>query len=116
VALHRRYLAGQQHLRRGRRPAPIRGGEEQLGVSYSNVALRALRQLEVRRLDGVPIRWLATHDTARQAQQCAAIAAAPGGRFDAIDCDCAWRDVARLEDIVPDLGIVRKLVELATAP
>lgn len=116
VALHRRYLAGQQHLRRGRRLAPIPGGEEQLGVIYSNVALRALRQLEVCPLDRVPIRWLATHDTARQAQQHAAIAAAPGGQFDAIDLDCGWRDVARLEDIVPDLGIVRKLVELVTAP
>jgi amino acid adenylation domain-containing protein len=116
VTLHRRCLAGQQHLRRGRRPAPIPGGEEQLGVIYSNMALRDLRQLEVRRIDGIPIRWLATHDTARQAQQCAAIAAATGRQFEAIDFDCAWRDVARLEDIVPDLGIVRKLVELVAAP
>jgi acyl carrier protein len=116
AALHRRYLAGQHHLRRGRRPAPIPGGEEQLGVVYSNAAVRALRRLEVGRLDGVPIRWLATHDTAHQAQARAAIAAAPGGRFDTIELDCAWRDVARLEDIVPDLGIVRQLVELVTAP
>ena len=114
AALHRRYLAGQQDLRRGRRPAPIPGGEEQLGVVYSNAALRELRRLEVRRLDGVPIHWLATHDTARQARQRAAIAA--GGQFEAVDLDCAWRDVTRLEEIIPDLGIAARLVDMVTSP
>ena len=119
AALHRRYLAGQQHLRRGRRPAAIPGGEEHLGVVYSTAAVGELQRLELPRLGGA-VRWLATFEVERQAQERAALvgdaapSAAPG--FDAIDVDCAWLDVARLEDIVPDLGIAWKLVKQVTEP
>jgi acyl carrier protein len=118
AALHQRYLRGQQDLRRGRRPARILGdpgAEEQLGVTYSTTARRELDQLYLPRLTGAKVHWLATFEPARQRGRYHALAATRGG-FETLDVDCAWRDIARLEDIIPELRVARVLAAMAVAP
>jgi hypothetical protein len=113
AALHRRYLRSQQDLRLGRRPARLRGAEEQLGVTYSSAARREIEALAIPRLDGVPLRWLATFEPANQSARHREIAAAAAG-FEALEAECAWRDLAHLEDIIPDLRIARALAAMVT--
>ena len=115
AALHRRYLRGQQHLRRGRPPRRLRGAEEVLGVIYPDAARRELRRLAIPWLGDVRVHWLATFEAASQAAAYDALAAARGG-FEVASVDCAWNDISHLEDIVPDLGIARTLAAMVTAP
>jgi amino acid adenylation domain-containing protein len=117
VALHRRYLRGLQHLRLGRRPARLRGAEELLGATYSAEALRELRGMSIAPLvpdRGPPLSWLIT---SRRARQRARFAAVCGARRDceaeALDFDCGWHELARLEDVLPDVGIAGALAAMA---
>lgn len=111
--LHRRYLRGQQDLRRGRRPMQPIGGEERLGVTYSHSAMRAIAQLALPRFDA-PVRWLATYNTANQAAHFENLSPATIG-FESLAVDCGWRDITRFEDIIPDVGIAHALAGMTEA-
>jgi amino acid adenylation domain-containing protein len=106
--LHRRSVRGLQHLRLGRPPQRLLGAEELLGATYSDAMLRELRALTLVR-GAVPLRWLATHDAARQR---ASFKALGGDRLEMLDVDCAWADLARSEDLLADNGIARALAAL----
>jgi len=106
--LHRRYVRSVQDLRLGRPPQRVPGAEELLGTTYSETMLRELRTLTLVRTD-VRLRWLATHDTARQR---ASFQTLGGERLDVLDVDCAWADLTRLEDLLADNGIPRALAAL----
>ncbi|HWO26173.1 MAG TPA: amino acid adenylation domain-containing protein [Kofleriaceae bacterium] len=115
AALHQRYLRGQQDLRRGRLPARIPGAEELLGVTYAEHARRELERLVIPRTAAAPLRWLATFEPARQEARHRELAVG-GGRFESLEIDCGWRDIARFEDIIPDLHVARALVAMVTEP
>jgi amino acid adenylation domain-containing protein len=106
--IHRRYVRGLQHLRLGRPPHRVPGAEELLGATYSDTMLRELRALALVRSD-VPLRWLATHDAARQR---ATFQTLGGERLEVLDVDCAWADLTRIEDLLPDNGVARTLAAL----
>jgi len=106
--LHRRCVRGLQHLRLGRPPQRLLGAEELLGATYSDAMLRELRALRLVR-SAVPLRWLATHDAARQR---ASFKALGGDRLEMLDVDCAWADLTRSEDLLADNGIARALAAL----
>lgn len=111
--LHRRYLRGQQDLRRGRRPHQPIGGEERLGVTYSPVARAEITKLALPRFEA-PMRWLATHDITQQSARFDALSSTRIG-FEALALDCGWRDLSRFEDLIPDVGIARVLVAMVTS-
>jgi amino acid adenylation domain-containing protein len=114
---HRRYLGAVQHLR-FRRAAPSAGGEELLGATYSATALRELKTLVIGPLaaaGSIPIKWLSTSRPAHQEALFRSVSRERGGsRIEALDFDCRWQDLALLEDILPDVGIARKLADMAT--
>ncbi|HEU4539282.1 MAG TPA: hypothetical protein VFS00_34410, partial [Polyangiaceae bacterium] len=115
---HRRYVSSMHHLRLGRRPERLPGAEELLGTTYSDEALRELRGLAVARdapNHALPARWLITSQPARQQARFAALyGARVDCRADALDVDCGWHDLARLEDVLPDVGIAAALAAMAT--
>jgi amino acid adenylation domain-containing protein len=116
VAAHRRYLRAVQHLelRRSGRP----GTEELLGATYSERALRELKAMVLGPQSypcRVPVKWLATGPSRRDDALFRSMASQRDEcRFEALECDCGWLDPARLEDVLPDVGIAKKLAEMAT--
>ena len=116
VRMQQRYLRGMQHLRLGRRLERLLGAEELLGTTYSDAALRELRQLAIAKSIAsgrTPLRWLVTSHHARQrALFHAASAGRDGCKLETLDVDSYWHDVARLDDILPDVGISRALAAM----
>ena len=106
--LHRRCVRSLQHLRLGRPPQRVLGAEELVGATYSDTMLRELRALTLVRPD-VPLRWLATHDAARQRVSSQTLG---GGHLEVLDVDCGWADLTRSEDLLADNGIARALSAL----
>jgi amino acid adenylation domain-containing protein len=115
VAVHGRYLRAVQHLQPRR--APRSGTEELLGATYSRTALRELKGIVLGRGSNpraVPVKWLSTgRSGGHQALFRSVAREADGCRFEALDYDCGWLDPARLEDVLPDIGIAKKLAEMA---
>ncbi|MEO6574350.1 MAG: AMP-binding protein, partial [Polyangiaceae bacterium] len=115
--MHRKYLRSMQDLRMGERPEDIRGGEQLLGTSYSDAALRELKTL---RLDSIApatkVEWLVTSQNARQKSLYESVV---GAREDChlvtIDFDSCWDDAGRLDDILPDVGIAKALAAMVRA-
>jgi amino acid adenylation domain-containing protein len=116
VAVHARYLRAVQHLqlRKARRP----GAEELLGATYSEAALRELKGMVLGPQSNpraVPVKWLATERSRSHEALFRSVAREQdGARFEALDYDCGWLHPARLEDVLPDVGIAKKLAEMAT--
>lgn len=109
------YLRAAEHFAlRRRKPRGI----ELLGTTFSEKALLELRALAMepalpRR--GIPIKWLATSPAADQTVAYERIAKMePGSRLATLDASCDWYDLARLEDVLPDVGIASALADLAT--
>ncbi len=115
---HRHYVSSMQHLRLGRAPARLPGAEELLGTTYSDAALRELRGLSITRdapNQRLPFKWLVTSQPARQRGRFAALSGARTDcRVETLDFDCSWHDVARLEDVLPDVGIAAALANMVT--
>jgi amino acid adenylation domain-containing protein len=116
---HRRYLGATRHLRfRRSRSRRGTGSEEILGSTYSETALRELKALAIAPIAPsrpVPVKWLGTSQHRRQEAIFRAICGErTGSRIEAMDVDCSWHDVSRLEDILPDIGISKKLAEMVT--
>jgi amino acid adenylation domain-containing protein len=116
VEAHRRYLGAVQHLRFRRSAARRKGGRELLGSTYSETALLELKALDIAPIAAdrrVCIKWLTTSPSAHQAIEFQTVSAQRHGcRFEAMDVDCSWRDVSRLEEVLPDVGISLKLREM----
>jgi amino acid adenylation domain-containing protein len=115
---HRRYLGATQHLRFRRAKRRDTGSEEILGSTYSETALRELKALSIAPIATsrpVPVKWLGTSQHGRQeAVFRATCGERAGSRIEAMDVDCAWHDVSRLEDILPDIGVSKRLAEMVT--
>jgi amino acid adenylation domain-containing protein len=116
---HRQYLSATQHLRFRRSRPHFDGGKELLGSTYSETALRELRALAMAQSRNVPVKWLASSGPARQEAVFRSICGEAGAsgakkesRIETVDVDCAWTDVSRLEDTLPDVGIAKKLAEM----
>jgi hypothetical protein len=118
AAAHRHYVSSMQHLRMGRPPGRLPGAEELLGTTYSDAALRELRGLSIARdapNQSLPFKWLVTSQPARQRGRFAALCGARVDcRVETLDFDCSWHDVARLEDVLPDVGIAAALANMVT--
>jgi amino acid adenylation domain-containing protein len=114
VAAHARYLRSVQHLhvRKARR----HGAEELLGATYTETTLRELRGMTLgAEADphATPVKWLATgRSSGEEALFRAVTSERSGCRFEMLDYDCGWLDPARLEDVVPDVGIAKRLAEM----
>jgi uncharacterized protein len=110
--MQREYLRASERFafrkRRNRR------GVELLGLTYSAEALAEARALVVPRGPvRVPVKWLSTSpdEPARTAFE--RIAGKPAGsRLEALDVDCQWGTLSRLEDLLPDVGIASALATL----
>ena len=86
--LHRRYLRATKFLP-FRAPSWLaRHGQELLGATYSSAALRELDALEL-----------------------TTPASEPRCRVEIVELGSAWQDLDHLEDMLPDVGISRALVE-----
>jgi amino acid adenylation domain-containing protein len=93
AALHERYLRGASLLPFRRPSWRANGSQELLGSTYSAVALRELSAL---RLEPPAID-----------QRC---------RVETVELGCAWQDLGHLEDMLPDVGISRALVQSVREP
>lgn len=100
--VHKVYQRGMQHLRQGRTVKPMTDGEELLGTTYGLPALRDLRWMKLAPPEGVPVGWVATTNTPK------------AGATRLIEIDCGWADASRLDDLLPDLGISKALVEMVS--
>jgi amino acid adenylation domain-containing protein len=109
--MRRAYERGTQHLRGTMRLTEPSGDEELAGLVLSQAMLQELKALAITRAEGAatPSKWLATTDTHEQQ---ALFDAAGGGTFHALDAATAWNDVARVDDIVPDVGISKALAAM----
>jgi acyl carrier protein len=106
--MQRAYLRSIAQLRfwKWRRTRPP--GNELLGTTFSDAAFRELKAFVLAPLLAerrVPIRWLATSRLAGEEPLFRSIAASEGCRVECLDHDCGWRDLARLEDVLPDVRI-----------
>jgi hypothetical protein len=116
AALHRRYVRAMQHLRLGRAPRRYPDVEELLGCTYATRALRQLRDLRIEGLDAtLPGGVLLTADPGVTAGEVARVVDASAHPLVRLPFDCGWRDIGQQEDIIPDAGISRALVELVRA-
>jgi hypothetical protein len=112
-SLHRAYLAAMQHLRLGRAPRRYPNAEELLGTTYSSEALRELRALRI--APGSDVHGcLLTSKAVPQRTELARLAI--GRRVEALAFDCGWLDLVQQEDILPDAGITRGLLDLLEVP
>jgi pimeloyl-ACP methyl ester carboxylesterase len=109
--LHDAYVRSLVHLRLRPARAPS-GGVERMGLTYSRAALAELRRLQLLPLDDPSAQWLVTSDPARQRE----LAKAAGARALALDVDCGWDDLARLEDLLPDAGVAKALAAMVEDP
>ena len=109
---HRRYLRSER-LQSCRGRSNRRGSEELLGLTYSERALHELRALVLRsspRRRPVPVKWLATSRREQQEARFRTVCGEDdGSRIEVMPFDCDWLDVSRLEDVLPDVGIAKKL-------
>jgi len=109
VRMHRAYVRSLVHLRL-RRPQPPRGAVELLGTAYTRTAIGELAAQRLLPVDAPSARWLITSEPGRQAP----LADAAGIPAVALDVDCRWGDLARIEDVLPDPGIAKALAALVT--
>ncbi len=112
--MHRRYLRSIQDLRAGRPPKRVRGGEEFLGTTYSDAALSELKALRLAPIAApTRVEWLVTSQAVRQR---ALFRRVTGGRagcnVETIEFDSCWDDAARLDDILPDVGVTKALAAM----
>jgi len=113
--MQRAYLRSIAQLRfwKWRRARPQ--GNELLGTTFSDAAFRELKAFALAPLlaeRSVPIRWLATSTLAREEELLRSIGASDGCRVECLDYECGWRDLARLEDVLPDVRISATLATM----
>jgi hypothetical protein len=113
---HEQCVRAARHLRFRRAPVRTAGGRELLGSTYSEEALEQLKALVLAPIASnrpVAIQWLATSHPERQEALFGTIRReGDGSRIEAVEFDCAWQDMSRLEEVMPDVGIAKKLAEM----
>jgi len=83
-------------------------GQELLGTSYSAAGLRELQALRIGpwlSRQHAPIRSLHTALPSERAAPLATLSPDSGLLMEHLDYDCGWQDVARLEDVIPDVRL-----------
>jgi amino acid adenylation domain-containing protein len=112
---HDAYMRGVRYLRPFGAPANRDGVEELLGFAYSPAAIEQIRSLAIdsTKAAKVPLGWLNTSGENRSSDLCQAIIAAAGSADlrNGVH-DCAWEELADLEDILPDVGISKLLAQM----
>jgi len=86
-------------------------------MRYSEAALQTLRALTLTPLlaeHSVPIHWLSTLPPKQDEAAPRPTFANDRSRVERIDFDCGWRDLACLEDVIPDVSISSKLAAMVT--
>ncbi|MFZ2652255.1 MAG: phosphopantetheine-binding protein, partial [Burkholderiaceae bacterium] len=114
--MQRRYVLGTQHLRLGRAPRATLAAVELLGATYSAAAVRQLQSLAFAASPGtLPTHWLITSQPQQQRSLYQALAGSKGQSHVAqLDFDCGWNEVARMSEVLPDVGISRALAAMVT--
>jgi len=111
MRMQRDYLrAAEGFTLRARREAP---GVELLGTTYSVAALEEARALALPPLAELPmpVKCLVT---ASEGRRTTAFGRASAPRTTRLDVDCGWRELGRLEDLLPDAGVAAALAALCT--
>jgi amino acid adenylation domain-containing protein len=112
--MQRRYVLGTQHLRLGRAPRANLAAVELLGATYSPAAVRQFQTLALAPPPrDLPVGWLIA---SQPQQQRALIEKYAGGartcHVEQLDFDCGWTAIARMSEVLPDVGISRALGQL----
>ncbi|HVW28133.1 MAG TPA: amino acid adenylation domain-containing protein [Polyangiaceae bacterium] len=114
VRMQRQYLRASERFAFRKRRSPR--GTELLGVTYSPQALAEARALVVPPgPPRAPLKWLSTSPGGVTSAAFARVAGdQAGSRLEALDVDCQWGALNRLEDVLPDVGIAAALATLCT--
>ena len=113
-AMQRRYLRGTAQLRCWRWPRARSKQRELLGMSYPEPASAELKALSLAPLlaqQRASVAWL-TPPPLGLAERGPGEPDAGGTGY--LDFDCGWRDVARIEDTIPDVSISERLARLVS--
>ena len=90
---------------------------ELVGLVCSEVNICEIKSLIFAPSQGhqrLPLKWLATTQIEIQQKLFKASAHAhEGSRMETMDSDCGWNDIARLDLIMPDVGISNTLASMA---
>jgi amino acid adenylation domain-containing protein len=112
---HERYAGGWRRL--FRRAARVGAETELLGLVLSEDNARELEALTFapdRAGNRRVIKWLATSDAEDQKKTFRALARdGDGSRLETMDFDAGWSDLARLNHLLPDVGVSSMLAALA---
>lgn len=118
ATMQRSYLRSIAHLGFWRRWRARRRDNELMGTIYSDAVLRELRSLSLPPLlaeQRVPVRSLRTAQPTRPQAHLPEPETSDGCSVACLGVDCGWRDVARVEDVIPDLGISSTLAAFVGA-
>ena len=114
--MQRRYVRATQDLRRGRKPRSVQGGQELLGATYSDAAIRELKALKLAPTESrgsMPLRWLVTSEPGLQQAHFQRVGKGRGdSRLERLEFDCAWHDIAQMSEVLPDVGISKTLADM----
>jgi acyl carrier protein/pimeloyl-ACP methyl ester carboxylesterase len=112
--MHQQYMRGTLRLRPTKLARSHAGSEELLGFTFSESALRELRNLAIPTMTSAStpsVEWLSTSHPARQRVLFrGVIGTRQGCRLELLDFDSHWDLIARSEDLLPDAGITDALV------
>ena len=114
---HRRYVRSLRRWSFLRAAPPVKGAAELIGLICSETHVREIKELAFapsRVRSPLPLKWLATSDLELQKRLFRSVARdRDGSRLEAMDADSGWNDIARLDQILPDVGISMKLATMA---
>jgi amino acid adenylation domain-containing protein len=114
---HEKYVRSLMRWRFLSPLAPVKGGTELIGLVCSETTVRELKALVFapsRARRRLPLKWLATSQAGVQAELFRSIARDhAGSRMETMDSDPGWNDIARLDQILPDVGISTMLATMA---
>jgi amino acid adenylation domain-containing protein len=112
--MHRDYVRSMRHLRLWRFPRRARELEELGGATYSLAMIDELERLRI----APPaerwsqMRWLVTSGDLRRQLPMRLVDSETEETVTKLDLDCGWQDAARVEEILPDGGVVGTLTRL----
>jgi amino acid adenylation domain-containing protein len=115
VAMQRAYLRSVAHLGFWRRRRARSRATELLGTTYSDAAFRELKALSLAPAlakQHLSMLSLRTAQATGRAAHVSSSETSGNYRDEWLDVDCGWRDIARLEDVIPDTAISSTLAAL----
>jgi amino acid adenylation domain-containing protein len=115
-AMHRRHVRAAEPFRWRPRMRPLRNTTELLGATYARRTIADIGRLSMAPLvatRGRPVAWLAGSPLDAQLAAFERLrATGVPCHFEAVGADAAWEDEARLEELLPDNGVVRALAAM----